>query len=64
MALEQRDPGQALAAIVPDPQPPADVNFFGARLGDTFERRFDPARLHRRSSASTGPDNNGREATS
>ncbi|NML55147.1 hypothetical protein HHL19_35535 [Streptomyces sp. R302] len=64
MTLEQRDPGQALRAMVPEPQPPADVNLFGARLGDTFERRFDPARLRRRCGPSIGPDNDGQEATS
>ncbi|MFF0754373.1 hypothetical protein [Streptomyces sp. NPDC004267] len=63
MTLEQRDPGQALAAIVPAPQPPAPVNLFGAQLGDTFARRFDPTRLHRIGS-STSPVGDDQEATS
>ncbi|WP_395367051.1 hypothetical protein ACHGLA_36530 [Streptomyces sp. YH02] len=63
MTLEQRDPGQALAAIVPASQPLAEVNLFGAKLGDTFDRRFDHARLHRLG-ASTSPDGREQETAS
>ncbi|MFE5300072.1 hypothetical protein [Streptomyces sp. NPDC056632] len=63
MTLDQRNPGQALAAIVPAPQPPAEVNLFGASLGDSFERRFDPARLHLISS-NPSPAGDNREVAS
>ncbi|MFE0640139.1 hypothetical protein [Streptomyces sp. NPDC058877] len=46
-ALDMRTPGRALAAIVPEPAEPLAVNLFDAALGDTVERRFEPARLHR-----------------
>ncbi|MFB6839760.1 hypothetical protein [Streptomyces sp. NPDC056361] len=56
MTLDQRTPGQALAAIVPAPLPSAGQNLFGAKLGDTFAQRFDPARLHVRGPLSARDD--------
>ncbi|MFC8895788.1 hypothetical protein [Streptomyces cinereoruber] len=53
-ALNMRTPGHALAAIVPEPAEPLTVNLFDAALGDTVERRFEPARLHRVNIIPTG----------
>ncbi|MET9932878.1 MULTISPECIES: hypothetical protein [unclassified Streptomyces] len=53
-ALDKRTPGRALNAILPTPTEPLLVNLFGADPGDTFGRRFDPARLHRRNPTPTG----------
>ncbi|KOX33019.1 MULTISPECIES: hypothetical protein [unclassified Streptomyces] len=53
-ALTMRTPGQALAAIIPEPAEPLPVDLFSTALGNTFERRFEPARLHRVNIAPTG----------
>ncbi|WP_328485947.1 hypothetical protein [Streptomyces zaomyceticus] len=63
MTLDKRTPGQALAAIVPEPQPPAEANYFGTKLGDTFERRFDPARLHLRGAHTSADDQEQEDAS-
>ncbi|MFE5970290.1 hypothetical protein [Streptomyces sp. NPDC056463] len=62
--LDKRAPGQTLAAIIPPAAEPSPVNLFGAKLGDTFDRRFDPARLSRRGPRPVDVAAQKREATS
>ncbi|MGW6393332.1 hypothetical protein ACWFR1_23125 [Streptomyces sp. NPDC055103] len=62
--LDRRAPGQTLAAIIPPAAEPLPVNLFGAGLGDTFDRRFDPARLHRLGLRPAVGEAQEREATS
>ncbi|MGW6565920.1 hypothetical protein [Streptomyces sp. NPDC054975] len=63
-SLPTREPFEALAAIVPPPAAPAPVNLFGAKLGDTFDRRFDPARLCRLGALPAASEAQEKEATS